>query len=625
MRTPDGRLDYTPIEEYAIIGDCRSAALVSRDGSIDWLCLPRFDSPSFFAALLDRERGGRFSVRPTGDWGIERRYVPDTNVLQTTFATQDGRMRLTDFMPVSSEAGKRAELEPERELLRLVECVDGEIEVVVECDPRPDYADHRPRLVARGGLGFCYENGAEALYLRSEIPLETCPDGPGTRGVERLVAGERRWVGLTYTDEDPAVLPVFGAVAEEKLDRTVRWWGEWAGSCRYQGPYREAVVRSALTLKLLTYAPSGAVVAAPTTSLPEHLGGVRNWDYRYSWLRDSSLTLQALMDLGYEREASAFLAWTLHSTRRSWPELSVVYDVYGRVHIGERELDHLEGYAGSRPVRVGNDAVDQVQLDIYGEVADAVAEFVRRGGTIDRATARMLVGLGETACRRWHEPDEGIWEIRGRRRHHTFSKAMCWVALDRLIALHEEGHLDAPVEKFREHRERIREQVETRGWSDSLESYVSVLDGDDVDASLLLLGRYRYVEPDAERMVRTCRQVHERLGAGSLLYRYRDVDDGLPRGEGTFGIASFWGVDCRCRQGEVDGSVKAFEDLLGYANDVGLYAEEIDPETGRHLGNFPQAFTHVGLIDTALTLAEWTGEPVGHGGGRAEPLEVEAG
>ncbi|HUP20971.1 MAG TPA: glycoside hydrolase family 15 protein [Gemmatimonadota bacterium] len=625
MRTPAGRPDYTPIEEYAVIGDCRSAALVSRDGSLDWLCLPTFDSPSFFAALLDRERGGCFSVRPAGRYRVERRYVPDTNVLQTTFTTSSGRMRLTDLMPVSSEADKSAELEPEREILRLVECLDGEVEVEVECDPRPDYARVEPRLVARGELGFCYGNGGEALYLRSEIPLATRPDGPGTSGAETLAAGERRWIGLTYTDEDPAVLPAFGAVAEEKLARSVRWWSDWAARCRYEGPYREAVVRSALTLKLLTYAPSGAVVAAPTTSLPESLGGVRNWDYRYSWLRDSSLTLQSLIDLGYEREATAFLAWTLHSTRPSWPELSVVYDIHGRVHLREQELDHLEGYAGSRPVRVGNGAVDQIQLDIYGEVADAVIEFVHRGGTLDRQTSRMLVGLGETACRRWQDPDEGIWEIRARRRHHTFSKAMCWVALDRLITLHEEGHIDAPVEKFREHRGRIRELVETRGWSEELGSYVSVLDGDDVDASLLLLGRYLYVEPDSERMRRTCRRIHERLAAGALLYRYRAHEDGLPPGEGAFGIASFWGVDCRCRQGEVEASVTTFEELLGYANDVGLYAEEIDPESGRHLGNFPQAFTHVGLIDTALTLAEWTGQPVGHGAGRAESLDVEAG
>jgi GH15 family glucan-1,4-alpha-glucosidase len=268
-------------------------------------------------------------------------------------------------------------------------------------------------------------------------------------------------------------------------------------------------------------------------------------------------------------------------------------------------------------VRVGNGAVNQVQLDVYGEVADAVVEFVRRGGTLDRVTSRLLVGLGQTACRRWRDPDEGIWEIRAGRQHHTFSKAMCWVALDRLIALHEDGHIDAPVEAFREQREAIRETVETRGWNESLGSYTSVLDGDEVDASLLLLGRYRFAEPDSPRMRGTCGRIHERLGAGPLLYRYRPgVDDGLPPGEGAFGIASFWSVDCRCRQGEVEDAMATFEALLGYANDVGLFAEEIDPEDGRQLGNFPQAF-----IDAALTLAEWTGEAVGHGGGRATSLE----
>jgi GH15 family glucan-1,4-alpha-glucosidase len=595
------------IGDYAIIGDCRSAALVARDGSLDWLCLPRFDSPSLFAALLDRERGGSFAVRPRESFTSVRRYVDDTNVLETTFTTEEGTIRLLDLMPVSSEADKRTDLAPEHELLRAIEGVEGEVDVEVFCDPRPEYGTVTPRLHDRGQSGYCYTHRGEALVLRSEIPLTMVGGRPGVRGHARLRAGERRYVALAYAHGEPAVLPCFGEVAERKMARTIRWWQDWASRCRYDGPYRASVVRGALTLKLMAYAPSGAVVAAPTTSLPEMVGGVRNWDYRYCWLRDASLTVRAFMELGYEDEATAFLGWLLHSTRLSWPELQVLYDVHGETRLPERDLAHLDGYAGSRPVRVGNDAERQLQLDIYGEVVDAVSGFVRRGGTLDRATARMLVGLGKTVCRRWREPDEGVWETRAGRRHHTYSKVMCWVALDRLLELAGGGAIEAPVEMFTAQRNAIRAEVEERGYSERLQSYVSVLGGEEVDASLLLLGRYGYAGPHSPRMRATCERIHERLGVNGLLYRYQGTDDGLPPGEGAFGIASFWAVGCRCRQGDVDAAARAFEHLCSLANDVGLLAEEIDPTTGAQLGNFPQAFTHVGLIDAALTLAEATG------------------
>ena len=597
-----GILAQPSIGDYAIIGDCRSAALISRDGSIDWLCWPRFDSPSLFAALLDPTRGGRFALRPAGSFTSDRRYVGDTNVLETTFRTRTGVVRLTDLMPVCSEADRAAELWPQRQILRAVECLTGDVELELVCDPRPDYARTTPRLRDRGLLGLYYERGNTALILRGDLPVVLSDDDAGARGRVVLRAGERRHLSLVFSQGEPAVIPPLGSVAERKIRMSIEWWELWASRCTYQGPYRQAVIRSALTLKLMAYAPSGAVVAAPTTSLPEQLGGVRNWDYRYCWLRDASLTLQALFDLGFPAEAESFLAWLIHTTRISWPELQILYDVYGRPNLQETELDHLAGFAGSRPVRVGNAAENQLQLDVYGEVVDAIYQFVRRGGRLNRMTARMLIGFGETVCRRWREPDEGIWEVRSGRRHHTYSRAMCWVALDRLLRLHAAERITAPAERFERERAAIRDQIESRGFDESIGSYVSVLDGDAVDASLLQLGRYGYIDPTSARMRGTLAAVEAHLGRNGLLYRYL-TEDGLPPGEGAFGICSFWAVTAQALGGDSDGAAGAFERLLGHANDVGLFAEEIDPESGTQLGNFPQAFTHVGLIDAALTLA----------------------
>ncbi len=611
---PTGAREQPPttpaIGDYAIIGDCRSAALVSRWGSIDWLCWPRFDSPSLFAALLDPERGGRFVVRPTGRCTAERRYVEHTNVLETTFHAAGGVLRLTDLMPVASEAERRSTLMPDHQILRQLECVSGEVEVEVVCDPRPNYARSKPRLRRRGALGIYYEHRGRALILRADFPLALSGDRSDAVGKVTLRAGERRYVSLVGADGTPAALPPLGEEALRRLDQSVRWWRDWSDRCTYEGPYREAVVRSALTLKLMCFAPSGAVVAAPTTSLPEWLGGVRNWDYRYCWLRDASLTLQTLFDLGYRAEAEAFLSWLLHTTRLTLPELNIMYDVYGETRLRERELPHLAGFAGSRPVRIGNGARSQLQMDVYGEVLDAAYEFICRGGRLDRTTAGMLLALGETVCRRWREPDEGIWETRGGRRHHTYSKAMCWVALDRLLRLHEERHLEAPVERYRREAAGILADVEAKGFNQQLDSYVSEFGGDEVDASLLLLARYGYGDPAGPRMRGTYRRIRERLGADGLLYRYRTHagGDGLPPGEGAFGICSFWAANCLALQGDLDAAAQTFEHVLGYANDVGLFAEEFDPRTGGALGNFPQAFTHVGLIDAALTLAHATGQ-----------------
>jgi GH15 family glucan-1,4-alpha-glucosidase len=597
---------YPPINDYALIGNCRSAGLISGDGSLDWLCFPRFDSPSVFAALLDAREGGRFCIRPAGEYSSERRYLPDTNVLETTFRCPSGAFALRDLMSVSSEEDKRAYLTPEHEVLREVEGLEGEVEVEIIYNPRPDYGLMRPALERQRDDGLRCEVGGAALVLRSELHLETEGEGWGASGVVRIRAGERKCLSLTYSTEAPAVVPPLGEPARARIERTARWWHEWANRCAYQGPYRDAVVRSALALKLMTYAPSGALVAAPTTSLPEWPGGVRNWDYRYCWLRDASFTLRALSNLGYGEEAEAFDGWILHATRLTWPELHVLYDVFGEAKLPERELGHLEGYAGSRPVRIGNDAQGQLQLDVYGEVVDAAARFVDGGGRFDRDTNRMLDGLGRTVCRRWREPDEGIWEGRSGRFHNTHSKVLCWVALDRLIKMHEAGHLEGSVDLFRANREEIREEIEARGYNERIRSYTRTFDGDEMDASLLTLPLYGYIEGTNPRMRSTCARIHEKLARDGLVYRYETgTDDGLPPGEGAFGICSFWAMECVARGGNVMAATRAFERLLAYANDVGLFAEEIDPDTGAALGNFPQAFTHIGLINAALTLGEY--------------------
>ena len=603
MSAVQGSDPYPPIGDYALIGDGRSAALVSRDGSLDWLCWPRFDSPSIFAALLDTARGGRFRVRPTGTFRSERRYLSDTNVLETVFHTASGAVALRDLMPVVSEEDKRAALIPEHEVLREVEGLVGQVDLEVVYSPRPDYGRKHPDLISRGAFGLWCEGTGSAVVLHSDLPLQVSPDRQNAYGVATIASGERKHLSLVYSADAPGVIPLLEDAARDRIERSVRWWRDWANRGTYDGPYRDAVMRSALVLKLMTYAPSGAVVAAPTTSLPEEIGGVRNWDYRYCWLRDASLTLRALFDLGYVEEAVAYLSWILHATRLTWPELQVLYDVFGEAHLPESELSHLSGYANSRPVRVGNDAHGQLQLDVYGEVIDAVTRFASRGGHVDRDTARMLNGLGETVCRRWREPDEGIWEGRAGRFHHTHSKVLCWVTLDRLIALHDTGRLRVDRDRFCSERDAIRTAIEARGYNPRLDSYTRLFDGDDLDASLLTLPLYGYHEGTHPRMRATCQRVHERLARDGLVYRYQ-TDDGLPPGEGAFGICSFWAVECRARGGDVAGATEAFERLLACANDVGLLGEEIDPETGAALGNFPQAFTHVGLINAALTLAE---------------------
>jgi GH15 family glucan-1,4-alpha-glucosidase len=590
------------IGDYAIVGDCRSAALVSTRGSIDWLCWPRFDSPSLFAALLDSRKGGCFSISPTDPFATSRRYVGDSAVLETTFETGTGAARLTDLMPVASETDKSRALWPDHELLRHIECVAGTVEIEILFDPRPDYGRIAPRLVDRSAFGLVWEHGRHVLGLRTDVPMTVVDGGTGARGRIQLRSGEARVVSLTYDQSLPLVLLPSGIAAAERITRSLQWWGAWIGQCRYAGPYAEHVRRSAITLKLMTYAPSGAVVAAPTTSLPELVGGERNWDYRYCWLRDAALTLRAFADLGFGVESEAFISWLLHATRLTWPELQVLYDVYGETRISERRLDHLEGYRQSTPVRIGNGAANQLQLDSYGEVLDAVWQYVEGGGQLDRTTGRTLAGFGETVIRRWRDADEGIWEPRSGRRHHTHSKAMCWVALDRLARLCERGAVRGDTTRYARTRDEVRHAIETHGYSERIGSYVSVFDGEEVDASLLMLSLLGYTDPGAPRMRGTLRRIRERLGVGGLLYRYRDHDDGLRGSEGAFGICSFWAVAARALEGDLATARAELEHVLSFENDVGLFSEEVDPATGAALGNFPQAFTHVGLINAILTI-----------------------
>ncbi len=600
------RETWHSIDDYAIIGNCRSAALVSRTGSIDWLCWPRFDSPSVFGRLLDPE-GGSWSIAPTVPYRSTRRYLPETNVLETTFHCPGGSVRLLDFMPLQGARLDDSAV-PEQEIVRILVCDRGEVPVTLRYVPRPHYGMKRFRLRERGRLGVRTEAGAELFLLESEFGLKVAPDG--VSGCATLRAGERLRSTLVHASQWPAVFSPL-TQAEQKLDQTVSGWRAWTLRLRFHGPERDWVVRSALVLRLLVFAPSGAVVGAPTTSLPERVGADLNWDYRYCWLRDASMTVRALFGIGCGAEADSFVSWLLHATRLTRPELRVLYDVFGNLPRGERERTGWSGYRESRPVRLGNAADNQLQLDVYGEVIDAATHFIAHGGEFDPETERMLRAFGEYVCRNWEQPDEGIWEPRGERRRNTHSLVLCWAALDRLLKLARGGNLHrAPLERFAMNREMIREVIESRAWNEQKRSYVATLDGDGMDAALLLMPWYGYIAPDHPRMQSTWQFLRRELGAGgSLLYRYR-----LPPGsrEGAFGICSFWAAEyLAAGGGSLDEAQRWFDAVLPHANDLGLFGEEIDPTTGRVLGNFPQAFTHLGLISAALRLAERRGVETG--------------
>ena len=590
---------WPEIQDYGIIGDSRSAALVSREGSIDWLCWPRFDKPAIFAALLDRERGGYWRISPVRRASIERHYLPDSNVLETQFNDQSGTVILTDLMPVGGVhcSGPNALL-PDHEIIRKAVCIAGELELDIQFSPMAEYGKRAVQIRKFGNLGLRMLVGRGAYWLRSSVALSMSDGFAHARIVLR--AGESLRFSFTYSEEAPAVLPTLDRSLDDRIDQTVSHWQQWGRSTTYDGVYRNEVIRSALALKLLSFAPSGAMIAAPTTSLPESLAGGLNWDYRYCWLRDASLTIRALLELGYWDEAKDFLDWMLQATRLTQPKLRVLYSVYGEKAPAEHQLDYLSGYRGSRPVRIGNAARDQLQLDVYGEVIDAAAQFAFHGGQLDREMQRVLVGFGDYVAKNWNQPDEGIWEPRSGPQNHTHSRLLCWTALDRLARLTEGGMLrGAPIARYKEHCKSIRRQIEERAWNERLQSYVSVLDGDQLDASLLLLSWYGFEEAGSPKMRRTYEAIRRQLGTPEgLLYRYK-----RGHSEGTFAICSFWEAEyLALGGGSLDDARRLFGQLMKYGNDLGLYGEEIDANTGLTLGNFPQAFTHVGLIGAALSI-----------------------
>ncbi|HEY7017382.1 MAG TPA: glycoside hydrolase family 15 protein [Gaiellaceae bacterium] len=596
------RIDgYAPIREYAIVGDGRTAALIARDGSVDWLCLPNVDSPTVFGRILDAEQGGSFRLEPAGPYEAERRYQDDSNVLETTFTTAEGTVRVTDAMTLTDI--KR--ISPMRELVRKVEALGGTVPMRWSFEPRFGFGRGDTRIERRAGRWFAH-SGADALALG------LCDAGEGSlrdgavSGELRLEPGSSALLSLAGSNKEPAVIPG-RADSERRLERTARFWPEWAARTNYEGPWREPVVRSALALKLLTFAPSGAIVAAPTASLPEWIGGERNWDYRFTWLRDASWTLDAMLRLGFRDEAHAFFWWLMHASRLTHPRLQILYRIDGSVHTDEQELDHLAGYRGSQPVRIGNGARDQVQLDVYGSVLEAIWLYGKEVGRLDGDTGKEVARIADYVAEHWRDRDNGIWEVRDERADYIQSKALCWVALDRACKLAEKGLIPDRHPQWRRSADEVKAFVDDEGWDDELQSYVRAPDMREPDASLLTCALLSLHEPLDERIRGTIDAVERELREGPYVYRYKG-DDGLAGEEGAFLTCSFWLVDAYARAGRLDDANALMEELLGLANDVGLYSEEIDPKTNEFLGNFPQGLTHLALINAAVSIADAEGE-----------------
>jgi GH15 family glucan-1,4-alpha-glucosidase len=591
------RIDgYAPIEDYAVIGDGRTMALVARDGAIDWLCLPNLDSPSAFAAILDSARGGSFTLQPVLPFQSTRRYLPRTNVLETTFTTERGSVRVVDAMTLPNDR-----LDPMRELVRSIEGVSGHVAMRWRCSPRFGYGREVPRCEWRCGVPVAV-SGGEAIGVMSWDAGTPAWRDAGVEAEIEIAAGGRALLGLTSAYAEPLILPGRPDVLA-RLETTIEFWESWSRAHAYDGPWADLVSRSALSLKLMIFAPSGASVAAPTTSLPEQIGGQRNWDYRFCWIRDSNFMIDTLLQLGCHEEARSLFWWFMQATARTVPQLHVLYRLDGGIGPAEREID-LSGYRGSRPVRVGNGAVEQTQLDIYGALFETAWLYSEGHHPLDSDTGAVLARIADYLCEVWRLPDSGIWEVRNGPFHFTHSKVMCWVALDRAVRLAGRGEMPVSrAARWRREAEAVRAFVEERCWSDELQSYTRIAGSRDVDASLLMLPIIEYADVRGERIQGTIDAVNRLLRRDDVVYRYH-ADDGVPGGEGCLLNCSFWLVSALARGGRVAEATTLMERLAARANDVGLFAEEIDPQSGAFLGNFPQALVHLALIDAAIAISK---------------------
>jgi len=592
------RVAYLPIEDHGIIGNLRTAALVGRDGTVDWLCLPAFDSPSVFCSILDDEKGGHFQLRPLSHARSQQIYLPDTNVLLTRFLSPEGVVEILDYMPIATGSGHSR-------LVRSVHAVRGEMPFELECRPAFDYARAR-HTVSVGGRGAVFrgEDGS-VLGLSSKIPLEEGPKG-SVRARFTLGEGERTTFVLRGLDgeDDPGEAPS-EEVFNRNLNETVGYWRRWISRCNYRGRWQDMVRRSALVLKLMVYDPTGALVAAPTMGLPEQIGGARNYDYRYTWLRDAGFTLYALIKLGFDEEAHNFMGWLRKRCEDGGDGmLQPLYSIDGRSEIEEYTLDHLSGYRGSRPVRVGNAAYKQLQLDLYGAVLDAAYLYNKHGAPLDYDLWKDLRQTIGWLAENWRQPDEGMWEVRGGRQHFVSSKVMCWVALERAVRIARQRGLPAGEGRWVEERDAVYEEVMQQGWSEEKQSFVQHYGSQALDAALLLMPLVKFVGPIDPRWISTLDRIQQELSFDTLVDRYRvgeAADDGFEGAEGSFSLCSFWLVECLTQAGRLDEARLALEKMFSYANHLGLYAEEIG-RSGEALGNFPQAFTHLSLISAAIHL-----------------------